>query len=90
MNLTMWFIKILEAVSCLPFWGPKIIIIKAMVKKLLVFVVLILIFLIPFGTTVETVLHKSQPFSVDVIIKTFNRAYWYDYIIDQNQKLFFF
>ena len=27
-NLILWYIKILEAVSCLPFWGPKIIIMK--------------------------------------------------------------
>lgn len=37
------------------------------VQKLFVFVALILIFLIPFGTAVESILHKTQNPSLTVI-----------------------
>ena len=40
------------------------------------FVALILIFLIPFGTAVETILNKTQRPSMTVITNAFNRAYW--------------
>ncbi len=34
-NLILWYIRILQMVSCVPFWGPKIIIIKVMLTFLL-------------------------------------------------------
>lgn len=64
-------------ISCVPFWGPKIIIIKAMVQKLVVYVALILIFLIPFATTVESIMNKTQNFSLGVMTNAINRVFWY-------------
>ncbi len=75
-NLILWYIRILQKVSCLTFWGPKIIIIQAMINKLVYYVLLILIFLIPFSTTVESILHKTQPFSFWVLVNSINRTFW--------------
>lgn len=75
-DLILWYIRILQKVSCLTFWGPKIIIIEAMVNKLIYYVVLILIFLIPFSTSVESILNKTQRFSFTIIINSFNRTFW--------------
>lgn len=34
-DLILWYVRILQKVSCLTFWGPKIIIIQAMVTLLI-------------------------------------------------------
>jgi hypothetical protein len=75
-DLILWYIRILQKVSCLTFWGPKIIIIQAMINKLVYYVLLILIFLVPFSTTVESILHKTQSFSVWVLVDSLNRTFW--------------
>lgn len=69
--------KVFQLVSCVPFWGPKIIIIKEMVKKLAVYIMLILVFLIPFSISIESVLNKTQSFSFGAFASAVNRGFWY-------------
>ena len=47
-----------------------------MLKKLIVYVVFILIFLIPFAASVESVMNKTQKFSIGVASNAVNRAFW--------------
>ncbi|CAF0775680.1 unnamed protein product [Brachionus calyciflorus] len=75
-DLILWYTKVFQLVSCVPFWGPKIIIIKEMVKNLIVYVMLILVFLLPFSVAVESVLNKTQEFSVGVFSSAINRGFW--------------
>ena len=78
-NLILWYIRILQMVSCVAFWGPKIIIMQALVQKLVVYVALILIFLLPFAAVVETVINKTQEISLAAVSNAINRAFWFGF-----------
>lgn len=58
-----------------------------MVKKLSVYIMLILVFLIPFSVSMESVLNKTQAFSFSAFASAINRGFWY-LILFQNVLFF--
>ncbi|CAI9735207.1 transient receptor potential cation channel subfamily M member-like 2 isoform X4 [Octopus vulgaris] len=79
LNLISFFIRILYMLSSHRHLGPKLVMIKKMIQDLGYFIVILLVFMIAFGISTQSILYPSTPVSYDLFKAVFRKAYFHMY-----------
>lgn len=75
-DLTIWYMRILNVALVFQSLGPKLVMIQRMTKDLLFFIYIIAVFVFAFGVTTQATLYPNTPLSFGLIRDIINKAYW--------------
>lgn len=75
-DLTLWFLRLLDIFAAVKRLGPKLIMIAEMANHLKVYAVMLIIFVLGYGIPFYSLMYGTRTFSWHIIRRVLNLAFW--------------
>ena len=76
LDIFLWFYQGLDAYSFFRSLGPKIVMINKMIKELMSFILVVLVFLFSYGVVTQSLMYHNQKLDFNLIKNLFFPAYF--------------
>ncbi len=76
MDVLLWFFRSLHAFSFIRSLGPKLVMISRMINELAYFISIVLVFILAYGVSTQSLLYHNQEFSLELMKNVFFPAYF--------------
>lgn len=75
-DLSIWYIRLLHFLLVFKSLGPKLAMIKKMLRDLIFFISILAIFVCAYGVTTQATMYPNSELGYDLFVSIVNKAYW--------------